>query len=105
MDALRRAIILRQPPPGLIHHSDRGSQYCSADYHRIVSDNDFIASSCRRASSTRRAAVRQLSIADITFSWPRLICPRLARRVVQGASSPRRGAIVAEDIRDLQHWL
>ena len=26
MEALRRAIILRQPPPGLIHHSDRGSQ-------------------------------------------------------------------------------
>ena len=25
MDALRRAIVLRQPPRGLIHHSDRGS--------------------------------------------------------------------------------
>ena len=44
MDALRRAIILRQPPAGLIHHSDRGSQYCSADYRRILSDNRFIAS-------------------------------------------------------------
>src|SRR5680860_1563632 len=30
IDALRRAIILRKPPPGLIHHSDRGSQYCSS---------------------------------------------------------------------------
>src|SRR5665648_349801 len=44
MDALRRAIILRQPPPGLIHHSDRGSQYCSADYRRIVQSQGFIAS-------------------------------------------------------------
>lgn len=35
MEALRRAIILRQPPPGLIHHSDRGSQYCADDYRRI----------------------------------------------------------------------
>jgi putative transposase len=35
MDALRRAIALRRPPPGLIHHSDRGSQYCSDDYQRL----------------------------------------------------------------------
>ena len=30
--ALRRALAIRRPLPGLIHHSDRGSQYCSNDY-------------------------------------------------------------------------
>jgi putative transposase len=30
--ALRQALAIRQPPPGLVHHSDRGSQYCSIDY-------------------------------------------------------------------------
>lgn len=30
--ALRRALLMRRPPAGLIHHSDRGSQYCSIDY-------------------------------------------------------------------------
>lgn len=30
--ALSKAITMRQPPEGLIHHSDRGSQYCSIDY-------------------------------------------------------------------------
>jgi transposase InsO family protein len=30
--ALDRALALRQPQPGLIHHSDRGVQYASADY-------------------------------------------------------------------------
>jgi transposase InsO family protein len=30
--ALDRALALRHPPPGLIHHSDRGVQYASADY-------------------------------------------------------------------------
>ena len=30
--ALRRALVTRRPPAGLIHHSDRGSQYCSIDY-------------------------------------------------------------------------
>lgn len=32
LTALKRALAMRQPPPGLIHHSDRGSQYCSGDY-------------------------------------------------------------------------
>ncbi len=34
--ALKRAIVTRQPPRGLIHHSDRGSQYCSHDYHKLL---------------------------------------------------------------------
>ncbi len=32
LSALRKALIVRQPAAGLIHHSDRGSQYCSLDY-------------------------------------------------------------------------
>src|SRR4051795_7119480 len=32
LTALRRALALRCPAPGLIHHADRGSQYCSAAY-------------------------------------------------------------------------
>lgn len=34
--ALSRAIAIRQPKPGLIHHSDRGSQYCSYDYRDLL---------------------------------------------------------------------
>jgi putative transposase len=34
--ALDRAIIERQPPPGLVHHSDRGVQYASGDYIRML---------------------------------------------------------------------
>ena len=30
--ALRRALVIRRPMVGLIHHSDRGSQYCSNEY-------------------------------------------------------------------------
>jgi putative transposase len=30
--ALNRAILVRPPAPGLVHHSDRGSQYASNDY-------------------------------------------------------------------------
>ncbi len=31
--ALRKALVMRHPAAGLIHHSDRGSQCCSIDYH------------------------------------------------------------------------
>jgi len=34
--ALRRALELRRPSPGLVHHSDRGSQYASGDYTELL---------------------------------------------------------------------
>ncbi|MFK7846841.1 MAG: IS3 family transposase [Rhodothermales bacterium] len=42
--ALSRAIIIRQPKPGLIHHSDRGSQYCSHEYQKLLKQNNMIPS-------------------------------------------------------------
>lgn len=57
MDALRRAITLRRPPPGLIHHSDRGSQYCSDDYRRLVAASGFIASMSGRGNCYDNAMV------------------------------------------------
>src|SRR6187397_8517 len=38
IDALHMAWFRRQPAAGLIFHSDRGSQYCSADFQRALSD-------------------------------------------------------------------
>ena len=57
MDALRRAIVLRQPPSGLIHHSDRGSQYCSHDYRRLVEHHGFVASMSGRGNCYDNAMV------------------------------------------------
>lgn len=34
--ALNMAIAFRAPPKGCIHHTDRGSQYCSHDYQKIL---------------------------------------------------------------------
>ena len=42
--ALNRAIAVRDPAPGLIHHSDRGSQYCSYDYQRLLKAHHMIPS-------------------------------------------------------------
>ena len=35
IDALRAAYWRKKPPPGLLHHSDRGSQYCSGTYREL----------------------------------------------------------------------
>jgi putative transposase len=42
--ALDMAIALRMPPPGCIHHTDRGSQYCSHDYQKRLRQHGFIVS-------------------------------------------------------------
>ncbi|WP_145962762.1 DDE-type integrase/transposase/recombinase [Mangrovicoccus ximenensis] len=36
MDAMRMALQNRRPVPGLICHSDRGIQYASGDYRRLL---------------------------------------------------------------------
>lgn len=38
LDALEMAVLHRRPKEGLIHHSDRGSQYCCDDYQRRLED-------------------------------------------------------------------
>lgn len=57
MGALQRAINLRRPPSGVIHHSDRGSQYCSDDYRRLLRDHGFIASMSGRGNCYDNAMV------------------------------------------------
>lgn len=45
--ALRRALAGRQPPPGLLHHSDRGVQYASAAYRAALADAGAVPSMSR----------------------------------------------------------
>jgi putative transposase len=46
--ALQHAIKGRQPPPGLVHHSDRGSPYASGDYRRQLLRLGIVASMSRK---------------------------------------------------------
>ncbi|HVX57258.1 MAG TPA: IS3 family transposase [Candidatus Saccharimonadales bacterium] len=47
LTALRRAIQQRAPLPGLVHHSDRGVQYCSREYVEVLQQHRMVASMSR----------------------------------------------------------
>lgn len=42
--ALKRALKSRRPPPGLLHHSDRGCQYASVHYRRLLQSHSLLPS-------------------------------------------------------------
>jgi len=46
--ALRVALRNRRPPPGLLHHSDRGSQYACGDYRDLLDEHGLICSMSRK---------------------------------------------------------
>lgn len=48
--ALRAAIISRNPPPGCIHHSDRGRQYAAEDYRAELTQHGLRGSMGRRGN-------------------------------------------------------
>jgi putative transposase len=50
LQALQNAIASRQPPPGLVHHSDRGIQYACGDYVRMLRKYQIIPSMSRPAN-------------------------------------------------------
>jgi transposase InsO family protein len=46
--ALERAVRARKPPPGLVHHSDRGSPYASGQYRAALAAHGMVASMSRK---------------------------------------------------------
>ena len=48
--ALGDAIGRRQPAPGLLHHSDRGSQYASGDYQHVLTTHGMTVSMSRKGN-------------------------------------------------------
>jgi transposase InsO family protein len=50
LDALRMAIHQRKPKGGLVHHSDRGIQYASRDYQKILRQFQMESSMSRQGN-------------------------------------------------------
>lgn len=57
LDALQMALGRRRPQSGWLHHSDRGSQYASADYQALLSDHGALVSMSRRGDCYDNAPV------------------------------------------------
>jgi putative transposase len=55
--ALDRALTLRQPAPGLLHHSDRGVQYASAAYQQRLRQYGVVPSMSRAGNCWDNAVV------------------------------------------------
>lgn len=55
--ALQAAIAARQPPPGLVHHSDRGSQYASTNYRKVLARAQIVQSMSRAGNCYDNAFV------------------------------------------------
>jgi putative transposase len=48
--SLFRAVATKRPGKGLIHHSDRGSQYCAIDYQKLLEQFGMKASMSRKGN-------------------------------------------------------
>ena len=55
LTALRMALEVRRPSPGLVHHSDRGSQYASGDYTDLLQAHGCQISMSHKASPWENA--------------------------------------------------
>jgi transposase InsO family protein len=77
--ALERAVAEREPPPGLVHHSDRGVQYACAEYAEILREHQMIPSMSRPANPYDNAS-----------------CESFIKTL-------KREEIYANDYRDLEH--
>ena len=57
LTALGRALVRRRPPPGLLHHSDRGSVYASGEYQTRLAATGIVCSMSRRGDCWDNAVV------------------------------------------------
>jgi putative transposase len=77
--ALEQAIAARRPPPGLVHHSDRGVQYAADEYVKVLQEHQMIPSMSRPANPYDNAS-----------------CESFMKTL-------KREEIYANDYRDLEH--
>jgi putative transposase len=82
LDALSMATGRRNPKPGLIHHSDRGSQYASHDYQATLANHEM------RPSMSRKGDCWDNAVAESFFST--LKTERVHHRLYRSRADARR---------------
>jgi transposase InsO family protein len=61
LDAMRMALARRQPRRGILHHSDRGSQYAGKAFQQLLRDHGMVCSMSRRADCWDNAVVESFN--------------------------------------------
>lgn len=80
-DALTMAIRHREPPAGLIHHTDQGAQYRSATYQQLLRVHDMIPSMSRRGNCYDNACAESFfSTLKNELTWHRDFADRTEAR-------------------------
>ena len=96
--ALNTAVERRKPPPGCIHHSDRGSQYAAQGYREALLRHGFVGSMGRRGNPydnpKAESFMKTLKVEAVypmayeTFADVANDLPRIHRQGLQRSSSP-----------------
>jgi putative transposase len=74
LEALGLALGRRRPPQGLLHHSDRGSQYASGDYQRLLAQHGIVCSMSRQGDC-----------------WDNAVAESFFATLAEGRAGPHRG--------------
>ena len=82
LDALSMAVGRRNPEPGLIHHSDRGSQYAATTIRRLLAKHEMLCSMSRKGDCWDNA------VAESFFST--LKTERVHHRLYRSRAEARR---------------
>ena len=61
LDALRMALLRRKPSTGILHHSDRGSQYTGKVYRKLLRDHGIHCSMSRKGDCWDNAVVESFN--------------------------------------------
>ena len=94
--ALKMALNLRQPPKGCIHHTDRGSQYCSHEYQKLLKQHGFKVSMSRKGNCWDNAVVEtffKTVKSELIWRQPwytRRQCEMALFQYINGFYNPRR---------------
>ncbi len=81
LDALEMALVQRRPSAGLLHHSDRGSQYASRDFQQRLTRAGIVCSMSRRDNCACKPACAG------TMPWWKASFPRSSANSFTGSST------------------
>jgi transposase InsO family protein len=86
------AFTQRQPAPGLLHHSDRGSHYTSDAYQAMLAAHGALASMSRKGDCWDNAVAESFFATPLRGS-PLTRCPQKRGNPIPGLLAPARGVL------------